>query len=175
MLLIAGHETTTNLISGGLLVLLQHPDQKARLIEDWKNGGDKSGLAVEELMRFVSPVQTTKPRFIAKDVDFAGQALKRGELVMALIASANTDPTKFEHPETLDLFRQPNRHLGFGAGIHYCLGVQLARAETEIALRQLLLRFPELSLACAEDQLKWRKRIGLRSLRHLPINLHRSH
>lgn len=167
LLLIAGHETTTHLVSGGLLALLQNPDQKARLMAEW----DREGLAVEELLRFVSPVQMSKPRTAVRDQTFAGVEIKRGDFVMAFLASANSDPAQFEAPETLDIFRQPNKHLGFGAGIHFCLGIQLARAETAIALRRLLTRYPNLRLACDETELGHHRRLGLRALQSLPVVL----
>ncbi len=167
LLLFAGHETTTHLISGGLHTLLRNPEQKARMVADW----DRIGLGVEELLRFVSPVQVSKPRFVSKDTNLAGQDMKRGELVMACLGSANSDPAQFTNPETLDVFRQPNRHLGFGSGIHFCLGIQLARAEVAIALRTLLTRFPNLALAKPDQDLQWRKRFGLRAIKELPILL----
>ncbi len=167
LLLIAGHETTTHLVTGGLLTLLQHPNEKSRLMADW----DRETLAVEELVRFVSPVQMSKPRMARHDQTFAGQDLKRGEFVMALLASANTDPAQFENAETLDIFRQPNKHLGFGSGIHFCLGMQLARSETAIALRRMLSRYPNLRLGCEVHELRHHRRLGLRALESLPIVL----
>lgn len=167
LLLLAGHETTTHLLSGGLVALLTHPDQKQRMLNEW----DRINLVVEELLRFVSPVQMTKPRFVAEDTTLAGHDLKRGALIISFLASANTDPTVFEEPDTLDVFRQPNKHLSFGSGIHVCLGIQLARAEMDIALKQLFTRHPDLQLACLPSDLRWQGRIGLRSLKEMPLIL----
>jgi cytochrome P450 len=165
LLFVAGHETTTHLISGGVLALLQHPDQLARLRAD----GSLAGTAVDELLRFVSPVQMSKPRYARGDLSLAGVDLARGESVIAMLAAANADPAAFPAPEALDLTRTPNRHLAFGGGPHLCLGLQLARAEAEIALERLLARAPELALAAPEARLRWTPRIGLRALRRLPV------
>lgn len=143
LLLVAGHETTTHLISGGVLALLKNPEQKAWLFEDW----DRIDLAVEEMLRFVSPVAFTKPRFCQSDTEIEGVAIKKGELVMPFLAGADYDPDVIEHPEKLDLARKPNRHVAFGAGIHFCLGHQLARLEGRVAFRALFSAYPDLALA----------------------------
>lgn len=165
LLFVAGHETTTHLISGGVPALLQHPEELVWLKADWS----RAPTAVDELLRFVSPVQMTKPRFAREDTDFAGVPVKRGTPLMALLASANADPAVFDAPERLDLARRPNRHLAFGSGPHLCLGLTLARAEAEIALERLFTRFPDLGLAVPEDELRWTRRIGLRALERLPV------
>lgn len=167
LLFVAGHETTTHLISGGVLALLQHREQLDRLKADWS----MAPSAADELLRFVSPVQMTKPRFAVEDMEFAGQMLKRGDPLMALLASANADPDAFEMPEALDLGRQKNRHVAFGGGPHLCLGLQLAKAEMEIALERLFTRFPDMDIAVPEEDLRWTKRIGLRALTRLPVRL----
>lgn len=164
LLLIAGHETTTHLIAGGLLALLNHQDQKEWLFKDWS----RIDLAVEELLRFVSPVQMTKPRFAYKDVTIDGTVIKKGELVMPLLTAANYDETIFEDPEKLDLSRKPNRHMAFGTGIHFCLGHLLARIEGRVAIKVLLTQYPNLELV-DPDKIKWRKRIGLNALASLPV------
>ena len=125
LLLFAGHETTTHLISGSVFELLKNPET-ARLAE---RGLESADLAVEEFLRFITPVQFTKPRFVRRDIDLDGVLLRRGDRVMAMLAAANMDPAANPHPERLDLQRKPNRHIAFGTGIDFCLGHQLARIE----------------------------------------------
>ena len=167
LLLIAGFETTTHLISDSVLALEQHPEQKAWLLAD---PAGRMERAVEELARFSSPVQSTKPRYVARDTEFFGQALRRGEVIMALVAAANADPAAFERPERLDLDRFPNPHLVFSSGIHFCLGQQLARVETQAALTRLYARFPDLQLA-SPDRVEWIERLGIRGPKTLPLRL----
>ncbi|ODT18274.1 MAG: hypothetical protein ABS54_16540 [Hyphomicrobium sp. SCN 65-11] len=126
-------------------------------------------MAIEEFLRFVSPVQFSKPRFVRKDVELDGVRLKAGERVMAMVAAANMDPAANDAPERLDLTRRPNRHMAFGTGIHFCLGHQLARIEGKCALEALLTRWPKLALAVPEDQIRWRERPGIRALASLPV------
>ena len=128
LLLGAGSETTTHLISGSVFELLKDPDRRDWLAADWS----RAGLAVEEFLRFVSPVQFSKPRYVRKDVDLEGVKLKKGDRVMAMLVAANLDAEANECPERLDLDRRPNRHLSFGTGIHFCLGHQLARIEGDL-------------------------------------------
>ena len=125
LLLFAGHETTTHLISGSVHELLRNPGLRDWLEEDWS----RANLAVEEFLRFVSPVQFSKPRFVRKDVELGGVRLKKGDKIMPMLAAGNFDPQANEHPGKLDLKRRPNRHVAFGAGIHFCLGHQLARCK----------------------------------------------
>jgi cytochrome P450 PksS len=165
LLLFAGHETTTHLISGSVYELLRKPSLRDWLEEDW----GRAGLAVEEFLRFISVVQFTKPRFVRKDVELGGVLLKKGDKIMPMIAAANLDPQANPHPERLDLARKPNRHLAFGTGIHFCLGHQLARLEGICALKALFRRWPKLVLAADESQIKWRRRAGLRAIEHLPV------
>ncbi|MEW7008080.1 cytochrome P450 [Lentilitoribacter sp. EG35] len=165
LLLIAGHETTTHLISGGLFALLTHQDQKDWLLEDWS----RIDLAVEELLRFVTPVQMTKPRYAYEDIIIDGTLVKKGELIMPLLTAANYDETVFEDPEKLNLSRKPNRHMAFGTGIHFCLGHLLARIEGRVAIKALFTHFPNLKLAVDQKDVKWRKRIGLNALAELPV------
>jgi cytochrome P450 len=167
LLLIAGFETTTHLISDSVLALEQHPEQKAWLLADPEARMER---AVEELARFSSPVQSTKPRYVARDTEFFGQPLRRGEVIMALVAAANADPAAFEQPERLELGRFPNPHLVFSSGIHFCLGQQLARVETQAALTRLYARFPDLQLA-APDHIEWIERLGIRGPKTLPLRL----
>jgi cytochrome P450 len=165
LLLFAGHETTTHLISGSVYELLRNPGLRDWLEEDWS----RAGLAVEEFLRFISVVQFTKPRFVRKDIELDGVRLKRGDKIMPMLAAANLDPQANPHPEKLDLTRKPNRHLAFGTGIHFCLGHQLARLEGICALKALFQRWPKLALAVDESQIKWRKRPGLKAIEHLPV------
>jgi cytochrome P450 len=166
ILLVAGSETTTHLISNAVIALERNPAQKAWLLADLPARLER---AVEELARQTTPVQATKPRFVAEDGQFFGQSLRKGELVMALLASANADPAAFEAPETLRLDRFPNPHLVFGSGIHFCLGMQLARVETQTAIARLYQRYPGLSIA--DDGLEWAKRIGMRGVKRLRLRL----
>ena len=163
LLLFAGHETTTHLISGSVYELLRTPSLRDWLEEDW----GRAGLAVEEFLRFLSVVQFTKPRFVRKDIELGGVLLKKGDKIMPMLAAANLDPQANRHPEQLDLTRKPNRHLAFGTGIHFCLGHQLARLEGICALKALFQRWPKLVLAV--DKIKWRRRAGLRAVEHLPV------
>jgi cytochrome P450 len=165
LLLLAGHETTTHLISGSVYELLRNPDLRDWLEADWS----RANLAVEEFLRFISPVQFTKPRFVRKDVELGGVRLKKGDRIMPMLAAANLDPQANPHPDTLDLTRKPNRHLAFGTGIHFCLGHQLARIEGACALTALFRRWPKLKLAVDESQIRWRRRPGLRAIAHLPV------
>ena len=165
LLLGAGSETTTHLISGSVYELLKKPALRDWLEQDWS----RAGLAVEEFLRFVSPVQFSKPRFVQQDVDLGGVRLKQGDRIMVMVAAANMDPQANEHPERLDLQRRPNRHISFGTGIHFCLGHQLARIEGMCALEALFTRWPGLRLAVAPADIRWRKRPGLRSIEKLPV------
>jgi cytochrome P450 PksS len=165
LLLGAGTETTTHLISGSVFELLRDPRLRDWLAEDWS----RANLAVEEFLRFVSSVQFTKPRFVRTDIDLGGVRLRKGDKIMAMIAAANMDPAVNEHPERLDLARKPNRHLAFGTGIHFCLGHQLARIEAKCALEALFTRWPTLQLAVPESDVQWRERPGIRAIASLPV------
>jgi pimeloyl-[acyl-carrier protein] synthase len=162
LLLVAGHETTVNLIGNGLLALLRNPDQLERLRTE--EGIERS--AIEELLRYDSPVTMTG-RLAKEDIEIAGQLVRKGQNVSTILASANRDPEQFPDPDRLDLTRDPCNHLSFSAGIHYCLGAQLARLEGQIALTTLVRRFPKLALAT--DDLRWRPAPILRGLEALPV------
>ncbi|HLY79894.1 MAG TPA: cytochrome P450 [Caulobacteraceae bacterium] len=170
VLLFAGFETTRHLIADSVLILERQPDKKAWLLAD---PAARMERAVEELARYASPVQSTKPRFVTRDTDFFGVQLARGELVMALLASANGDPAVFDRPDELQLDRFPNPHLVFSSGVHFCLGMQLARLEAQTALARLYARCSDLSLA-APDRIDWIERLGIRGPKSLPIRLRRS-
>jgi cytochrome P450 PksS len=165
LLLGAGSETTTHLISGSALELLGNRELRGWLEEDW----GRANLAVEEFLRFVAPVQFSKPRFVRRDIDLAGVRIKAGDKIMAMVAAANMDPQTIEGPERLDLERRPNRHLSFGTGVHFCLGHQLARIEGKCALEALFRRWPKLELAVEPEAIRWRQRGGLRAIVALPV------
>jgi cytochrome P450 len=165
LLLFAGHETTTHLISGSVFELTKNPALRDWLAEDWS----RADLAIEEFLRFVSPVQFSKPRVIRRDVEVGGVRLKRGEQIVAMLAAANLDPAGNAHPEKLDLERRPNRHIAFGTGIHFCLGHQLARLEGKSALEALYARWPKLRLAVKPEQIRWRSRPGIRAIVSMPV------
>jgi cytochrome P450 PksS len=163
----AGQETTTHLISGGLFALLTHEDQLRRLQRE----PSLMPTCVEECLRYVSPVQMTKPRFAIRDVVWQGREFCRGDMFAGVLAGANCDPAKFEHPHHFDITRHPNPHLSFGTGVHFCLGFQLARAEAAIAFGRVFARFPNMRLATEEWKIGWRKRLGIRALAQLPVRL----
>jgi cytochrome P450 PksS len=169
LLLVAGHETTVNLIGNGTLALLEHPHQLDRLRRD-------PGLikpAVEELLRYASPLETATERFTREDVTVAGVTIPRGAMVFAAIASANRDSGQFPDPNALDVGREPNKHLSFGLGPHYCLGAPLARLEGQVAIATLLRRVPQLRSAVTPTALRWRRGLVLRGLESLPVLIDR--
>ena len=162
LLLVAGHETTINLIGNGTLALLQNP-------EAWQQLQANPTLiktAVEELLRYDSPVQMTS-RMALEDMEIRGQTVRRGQQVAFLLGAANHDPERFAQPGTLDLSRDPNPHLAFGNGIHYCLGAPLARLEGQIAISTLLRRLPHLRLAAEAST--YRDNYVLRGLESLKV------
>jgi cytochrome P450 len=165
ILLFAGHETTTGLISNGIVALLRHPDQWRLLTED----PELAEPAVDELLRFVTPVQWTW-RVTTGDYECDGRVIPAGTTVALVLAAANRDPAAFERPEEFDL-RRPDaaRHLAFGLGPHFCIGSALARLEVEIALRGLAERFPDMCLADA--RLQWRGNAMIRQVAELPVHL----
>lgn len=168
VLFVAGHETTTHLLSSGIWTLLTHPGaaDRVRAMDE-----DARLIAVDELMRYCTPVQMTKPRFVKEDIEFEGRALKRGDRVFGFLAAGNMDPAEFDDPLRLDVARRPNRHVGFGSGAHICLGIHLARLEGEVALDVLLSRYPGLAIEGGADNVKWISRAGLRGLKRLPLAL----
>lgn len=163
LLLVAGHETTVNLIGSGTLALLRHPDQWAKLKAD----PSLAKSAVEELLRYDSPVQMTA-RWVMEDIDFAGHYMRKGQQVAMLLGAANHDPTRFDNPTELDITRDPNPHIAFGNGIHFCLGAPLARLEGQIAFATLARRLPNLRLAT--DNPPYRESFVLRGLAQLPVS-----
>jgi cytochrome P450 len=165
LLIVAGHETTVNLIGNGMLALFEHPEQRARLQED----PNLLKTAIEEMLRYYGPVEMSLTRWVRQDTELGGQRLRRGEQIMALLASANHDGEQFPNPEVFDISREPNRHAAFGTGIHSCLGATLARLEGQIAFATLLSRLPDLALAIPRDEIRWRDATFLRGLTQLPV------
>jgi cytochrome P450 len=162
LLMIAGHETTTNLIGNGVLALLQNPGQREALSAN----PDLIVSAVEELLRYDSPVQKMG-RIALADIHIAGKQIEKGQLVCFSFAAANRDPEQFESPNQLDIARKPNRHLAFGHGLHYCVGAALARLEGQIAINSILRSLPKLELA--NEKLEWHRNFTLRGLKSLPV------
>lgn len=162
LLLVAGHETTVNLIGNGVLALLRHPGELRKLRAE-------PGLitsAVEELLRYDSPVQRTG-RLAATDVELGGKVIPKGALLSAVLGAANRDPAHFPEPDRLDITRHDNRHLAFGWGIHFCLGAPLARVEGQVAIGALARRLP--ALALATERPEWRESSALHGLKALPV------
>ena len=170
LLLVAGHETTVNLIGNRTLALLENPDQMNRLRDD----PALIKAAVEELLRYNGPLETDRERCTREDTTVAGVTVPRGELVFAVLASANRDEQQFEDADRLDLGREPNPHVAFGFGIHYCLGASLARVEGQIAIGTLLRRIPNLKVAIPSNALRWRRGLVLRGLESLPVTFTRN-
>lgn len=170
ILLFAGFETTVNLIGNGVYQLLRHPEERARLQASLAAG--ETGLletGVEELLRYDGPVEMATWRYATRALTIGGQEIPAGDPVLVVLAAADRDPERFEGPDTLDLARRDNQHLGYGHGIHYCLGAPLARLEGQTALATLLTRLPDLRLAADPAELRWRGGLIMRGLRTLPV------
>lgn len=165
ILIIAGHETTVNLIGNGMLALLQHPDQ----MEQLKKQPELMKSAIEEFLRYNGPVQMATNRWAGETFEFRGTVIPEGDLVLVALDSADHDPDQFEAPETFDITRESNRHLAFGKGIHFCLGAPLARLEGEIAVGTLLRRLPGLRMKTVEEHLQWRSGLLIRGVKELPV------
>jgi len=165
LLLVAGHETTVNLIASGTMTLLRHPDQKDKLAKD----PSLIRSAVEEMLRYESPVENTLNRWAVEDIEIGGKTIPRGDIVLATVLGANRDPSVFPDPDTFDITREPNKHIAFGNGIHFCLGAPLARMEGAIAINALLKALPKLELAVAPGQLRWNEQAILHGLTGLPV------
>jgi cytochrome P450 len=163
LLLFAGHETTTNSIANAVLALLRHADQLALLREH----PDRLAPAVEELLRFDGPIKVLN-RWVVDRTEVAGRTIRPGERVHLVLSAANRDPQRFDDPDRLDLHRSPNPHLAFGKGIHACIGAQLARMETRIAVGRIVQRLPGLALAGPP---RWRDSLASRSLQALPVSV----
>jgi cytochrome P450 len=167
LLLVAGHETTVNLIGSGMLALLLNPGEMARLRAD----RSLLGGAVEELLRYVNPVNNATLRFAGEPLEIGGQQVSPDEVVLVSLSGANRDPSRYADPDRLDLSRDSAGHLAFGHGIHYCLGAPLARLEAEIAFGGLLERFGSMTLAVPADSLRWRPSTLIHGLEALPVHL----
>ncbi|SFJ02417.1 Cytochrome P450 [Paenibacillus sp. UNC496MF] len=167
LLIVAGHETTVNLIGNGLLALLENPDQ----LRLWRQDPSLTATAVEELLRYYSPVEIATSRWASRDFEWHGKDVRKGDLILVGLGAANRDPAQFDDPGRLDLSRKKNKHIAFGNGIHFCLGAPLARIEGRIALTALLRRLPDLKLSPSFTGPEWRPGILMRGLRELPIEL----
>lgn len=162
LLVIAGHETTVNLIGNGMLALLEHPHEMEKL----RNNADLIPSAIEECLRFQSPLQVTD-RYVKEDLELEGQSLKKGDRVAVVLGAANRDSQQFENPGAFNVERHPNKHLAFGNGIHFCVGAPLARIEVKLAFEQLLFRLKNISLAA--DKVHYKPSMTFRGLASLPI------
>ncbi|MCB5179454.1 cytochrome P450 family protein [Streptomyces antimicrobicus] len=165
LLLVAGHETTVNLIGNGVRALLDHPDQLAALRAD----PDLLDGAVEEMLRYDGPVENSTFRFAREDTVVAGVPVPAGDAVLVSLAGADRDPSRFPAPDTFDIRRAPQGHLAFGHGIHFCLGAPLARLEGRIAVRSLLERFPGLARDPEGEEPEWITGTLIRGMKRLPV------
>jgi len=165
LLLIAGYETTVNLIGNGMLALLDHPAE----LEKLRAQPAIMPSAVEELLRFDGPLEIASQRYALCDIEIAGTMIPKGHMVAPGLTAANRDPQQFEQPNALNLTREPNRHVALGQGIHYCLGAPLARLEAQIAFAALLRRLPEIRLAVPRNAVRWRSSLVIRGLQELPV------
>ncbi len=165
LLLIAGHETTVNLISNGVRALLAHPDQLAALRADFSllDG------AIEEMLRYDGPVENATVRFAAAPVPLGGRVIPAGSMVLVGLAAGDRDPSRYPSPDTFDIRRDTRGHLAFGHGLHFCMGAPLARLEARIVLRTLLTRCPSLSLDPTAGPLDWLPGMLMRGVRSLPV------
>jgi pimeloyl-[acyl-carrier protein] synthase len=161
-LIFAGHETTTNLIGNGLLALLRHPDQ----LEKLKDEPSLISTAVEELLRYDGPLQWAS-RIVEEDFELHGKQIRKRQRLLLIWGAANRDPVQFPNPDRLDINRQPNQHLAFGGGSHFCLGAALARIEGQIAINTILRRLPALQLET--ETLQWHDHSAFRGLKSLPV------
>lgn len=167
LLIIAGHETTVNLIGNSILSLLEHPDQLHKLIQQ----PELIHSAIEESLRFNGPVEFSTSRWAREDFEFKGHAFKKGDLVIVALNSANHDPLQFEAPDQFDITKEKSPHLAFGKGIHLCLGAPLARLEGEIAINSLLQRYPNIKLDADKNDLEWRPGMVVRGVKEIPLSI----
>lgn len=168
LMIIAGHETTVNLIGNGVLALLEYPEQRKLL----QAQPELIHGAIEEMLRYNGPVEFSTSRWAAEDLDFHGVQMKKGDLVVISLNSANRDDGSFDNPELFDITREKSQHLAFGKGIHLCLGAPLARLEGEIAINTLLRRYPNFELQAGVDELEWRPGMIVRGVKEIPLALH---
>ena len=165
LLLIAGHETTVNLIGNGMLALMQHPEQLSQL----QQNPELIKPAIEEILRYNGPVEWSTTRWVLEDLTLGGKQLHRGEQIFVVLNAGDHDPSHFNDPDSFDILRERNTHLAFGHGIHYCLGAPLARLEGQIAIGTLLRRMPNIQLDASPDSLTWRPSMFIRGLTSLPV------
>lgn len=166
LLIIAGHETTVNLIGNSFLNLIKNPQQKELLLEK----PELIDGVIEESLRFDGPVEFSTSRWASENLQFAGKEISRGELVVVSLNAANRDPDQFHDAEVFDISREKSPHLAFGTGIHHCLGAPLARLEGKIAIGKLLERFPDLKLRVPESELEWRPGMIVRGVKEIPVS-----
>ncbi|MGO4731182.1 cytochrome P450 family protein [Paenibacillus sp. 2KB_22] len=167
LLIIAGHETTVNLIGNGILALLEHPEQRELLIKQ----PELIHNAIEEMLRYNGPVEFSTSRWALEDIEFRGEHIAQGELVIVALDSANRDEQQFKDADIFDITREKSSHLAFGKGIHLCLGAPLARLEGEIAVSTLLNRFPNIQLQADVNELEWRPGMIVRGVKEIPVQL----
>ncbi|WP_145148189.1 cytochrome P450 [Paenibacillus xylanexedens] len=167
LLIIAGHETTVNLIGNGILALLEHPEQRELLMKQ----PELIHKAIEEMLRYNGPVEFSTSRWALEDIEFRGQHIAQGELVIVALDSANRDEQQFKDADVFDITREKSSHLAFGTGIHLCLGAPLARLEGEIAVSTLLNRFPNMQLQADVNELEWRPGMIVRGVKEIPVQL----
>ncbi|APO46151.1 cytochrome P450 [Paenibacillus xylanexedens] len=167
LLIIAGHETTVNLIGNGILALLEHPEQRELLI----NQPELIHNAIEEMLRYNGPVEFSTSRWALEDIEFRGERIAQGDLVIVALDSANRDEQQFKDADIFDITREKSSHLAFGKGIHLCLGAPLARLEGEIAISTLLNRFPNIQLQADVNELEWRPGMNIRGVKEIPVQL----
>jgi cytochrome P450 PksS len=165
ILMVAGHETTVNLLGNGITALLQHPDQ----LEQLRAYPELIDPAVEEMLRYYSPLKTSTSRFALQDIEFGGQLIPAEEMVVASLLSTGRDAEQFPEPDRFDINRTHNRHIAFGFGIHFCIGAPLARLEASVAIPILLERLPKLRFAVEPSELRWRSGILIHGLEKLPL------
>lgn len=165
LLIVAGHETTVNLITNTVLALLENPNQLQLL----KDNPKLIDSAIEEGLRYYSPVEVTTARWAAEPFQIHDRTIEKGDMVVIALASANRDETVFENPEVFDITRENNRHIAFGHGSHFCLGAPLARLEAKIAITTLFNRMPELQIKGNREEIKWQGNYLMRSLEELPL------
>lgn len=167
LLIIAGHETTVNLIGNGMLALMEHPEQKELLLQH----PEYIHNAIEEMLRYNGPVEFSTSRWASEDIDFHGHSIAKGDLVIVALDSANRDEEQFGDADVFDITKEKSPHLAFGTGIHLCLGAPLARLEGEIAIQTLLRRYPHIALAAKPEELEWRPGMIVRGVKEIPVTL----
>lgn len=165
VLIIAGHETTVNLIGNGILALLEHPEQKEKLVSH----PELIHGAIEEILRYNGPAEVSNVRFATEDVIIEGKHIKKGDMVFIALAAANCDDNHFIEPDSFDITREANTHIAFGKGVHFCLGAPLARLEGEIAINKLLKKIPQIKLKEDLNTIEWRPGIIIRGAKEIPL------